>query len=616
MARRPIATLMSGISGPSGRGARRSIAIALLAICLYAGVQLVRAGIEARHARSAFLRAEADISVGNVDSARSSLTTALTSLQRMKLQLDRLGPLLSLSRRLPVIGTQVTAVETFQRSGVLLGDAGLRLSGAVAEALDRPADGAPVASGLDYLRTIGGSLLASIESLDAASAQVGALDGKWLIGPVASAKNDLDGRLPRFQLRAASAARGLDAVIRFAGGEGSRRYLFLNQNPDEIRPTGGFIGTYAVLTAARDGLTLDQFKPTDEFNKAHPDVAVPGAEAGSPFRFSRPPIRQTLANVNHVPDFARAARLAVRLWNEAGEPPVDGVVSFTPAFLARILSVLGPVEVDDYGEKVSADNLIARFDFYTQQLETDPTANVARKGFVGSLARAVLDKALHAPTSQWQAIGQAIGEGFARREGMAWSTDEVVATALAERRWDGTLPSVEGDFFYNAEFSYAAKFNRTLQRTFDHHVEVRADGSAKISTTMVITNPGGGGVLNPGSLSYVTLYGPAGAILGPVPEAPVSLEPAIAGHPAAAWFLNAPPLGVATITVVWDAPEIVRRTAKGWEYSLVWLRIPDHSGDTLNLRVDLPHGWRWKGDGPPEHVDLNADVDSAWAIET
>jgi hypothetical protein len=593
---------------------RRALVFVLLGLGIFTMVQVARAGMEARRARAALLRSEASLSTAGVDPARADLTSALASLERMKAQLDRLGPILSVSRRLPLIGTQVVAVETFQRSGVRLADAGLQVTGAVQDAVSSSNEGSAVAGGLDNLRTVSRALSEGIATVDAASEDMRRLDGKLLIGPVAGARRDLDQRLPKFQDRAASAARGLDALIRFAGGDGPRRYLFLNQNPDEIRPTGGFIGTYAVLAADGQGLHLDQFSPTEKFNAAHPDVAVAGSETGSPFRFARPPIRQTMSNVNDVADFTKAARLAVDLWKSSGETPVDGVVSFTPAFLARILGVLGPVQVPDYQETVSADNLIARFDYYTQQLETDPNANIARKGFVGSLARVVLDKALGAPPSQWQAIGKAMGDGFAGREGMAWSTDASVAGALAERHWDGTLPEVAGDFFYNAEFSYAAKFDRLLRRSFDHHVVIHSDGSATITTTLVMNNPGPPAGLNPGSLSYVTLYGPAGAVLGAVPEPPVSPEPPMAGHAAAGWFLSAPPLGSATLQVVWEAPDIARRTAKGWEYSLSWLRVPDHTGDELHLQVDLPDGWSWEDTGPPATFNLDSDVRGVWPI--
>jgi hypothetical protein len=47
------------------------------------------------------------------------------------------------------------------------------------------------------------------------------------------------------------------------------------------------------------------------------------------------------------------------------------------------------------------------------------------------------------------------------------------------------------------------------------------------------------------------------------------------------------------------------------------LRVPDHTGDAVNLTVDLPSGWSWAGDAaPPSHIDLTQDVASTWRIST
>src|SRR5205807_8794081 len=120
-----------------------------------------------------------------------------------------------------------------------------------------------------------------------------------------------------------------------------RRYLLFSQNPDEVRPTGGFIGTYGVLTAGPDApVALDRYEPIENWTTTHTNARVPNDQLDSVFRFRNPPLPQTLANVNAVPDWPKAARLATELWQRGGEEPVDGVLSVTPAFLARILAVV------------------------------------------------------------------------------------------------------------------------------------------------------------------------------------------------------------------------------------------------------------------------------------
>nr|MBA3303124.1 DUF4012 domain-containing protein [Acidimicrobiia bacterium] len=409
--------------------------------------------------------------------------------------------------------------------------------------------------------------------------------------------------------------QGLTALMSFAGDSGPKRYLFLSQNPDEVRPTGGFIGTYGVLTAEGGQLTLERYDGIEEWIIDHPRAIVPQAEAGSPFRHRDPPIPRTIANVNSIPDWPRAAELAARLWKDGGEAPVDGVISFTPGFLARILSVVGPVSIPSYNETVTAANLHDRLDFQTHRA-TPPTGARA-KDFVAVVAETIMQKLLEAPASQWEPLGSVMGQAFDAREALAWSTDPQVTAALADRGWDGRFRSTDGDFFYNSEFSYAAKNGRGIRRTYDHNVALRADGSARVTTTVTVTNTLPPDPLNASTLAYLTLYGPKGAVVDQAASDGFGFaEPALAGHPAVAWFRAAAPGGgQATVKVVWEVPGLVKKTSNGeLEYSLLWPHLPDHTGDVVNLSVDLPATWTWKGSPPPSQFSLDQEFSGSWRL--
>ncbi len=278
--------------------------------------------------------------------------------------------------------------------------------------------------------------------------------------------------------------------------------------------------------------------------------------------------------------------------------------------------MLGPVEVPDYGETVTADNLIERFDFHTKLVEERQQSNVERKAFVAALAELVVGRMLEAPASQWRPLAQAVGGSFDAREAMAWVEDPEVAETLARQRWDGALPDIAGDFFYDSEFEYASKNGRDLQRTYDHEVQLRADGSARITTKVTIENTGEPGRFNESSLSYLSLYGPQGSLVDEEASDLTIPEPDIAGHPATGGFRQAPPGEETSATVTWEAPAIARQLDDGtWVYSLTWMRIPDHSGDVLNLEVQLPDGWEWDGPAPPERFELEEDLVGAWRLQ-
>jgi hypothetical protein len=407
----------------------------------------------------------------------------------------------------------------------------------------------------------------------------------------------------------------LAAILAFAGDAGPRRYLIFSQNPDEIRPTGGYIGTYGVLRADEKGIELERYASIESWYNAHPDAQVPVEDA--PTVFSVAGVPQTIANVGAIADWPAAAELASELWEQGGEEPVDGAISITPDFLARLLPVLGPVTVPSYGETIDETNLVERSDFYTHQ---EQLAGVTRPGgpkqFVVELAEVVVQRLLELPASRWEPLGKAMALGFDAREAMAWTTDELVNEALARRRWDGVLPVTAGDFHYQAEFAFESKNSRGLRRAFTHDVELRPDGSALVTTAVTVTNSQPRGPYNPDLLRYITVYGPSGSQLAPPSDVDAGPEFGLGGHPAAAWVREVAPLGSSDLTVAWEVPGLLQQRGDGiWEYRLHFMGAPGHRGDTLKLQVSLPEGWSWQGNAPPPEVSLDKDLVGAWTLQ-
>lgn len=576
------------------------------AFSLYHLVRAVQAG---RQGRTAILRAEANLSARRLDVTRADLQLAQQSFSRAKEEVSGLGVLAKVARHTPVVGSQVKASDVFADAGITLSQAGLRLVDAVGVIVNPSDEHLPVSKALDALRATHQSLIPGVAALDAASARLDTLHGAFLIGPLESARQDLSVRLPRIERQARSAETGLASLIAFAGGSGPRRYLFLSQNPDEVRPTGGYMGTYGVLTAAGGQLRLERYDAMENWTGPRPQADVPPDQVGPPFKYHDPPLRQTMGNVNNGPDWPAAAKQAAELWQKGGEAPVDGVISFTPPFLARILSVVGPVSIPSYGETVTAENLADRLDYQTHQ--APPPPGTYRKDFVAVVAEAVMQRLLDAPASQWEPLGRVMGQAFDAREALAWSGDPEIAAAITQRGWDGAFPQTSGDFVFASEFEYAAKNGHGIRRVYDHHVTVGPDGSGRVTTKVTVTNTEPPSAISYSTLAYITMYGPEGGVLNKdASDAFGFPEPAMAGHPANGWFRAAAPNGgQTTLTVVWDVPGLVKRLADGsWRYDLQWMHLPAHKGDVVNLSFELPATWRWKGAPPPAQLSLDQDI--------
>jgi hypothetical protein len=603
------------------RRRRRNLGLGLAAALALVGgftlIHLLRGATAAQRGKAALTRAEASLSARQIEATRQELDIAKEAFVETRARIRALGPVGSVVRLLPVLGNQLKAVDTLATAGLDLSTAGQPLVDAVDAVLHPADDRIPVSAAMDALRSTRATLGPALAAVSKASDDVSRLNGMFLLGPLAQARDDLAERLPRIETRAVSAENGLSALIAFAGENEPKRYLFLSQNPDEVRPTGGFIGTYGLLSAHKGQLKLERYDAMDEWTAVNPDAVVPPDQVGPPFRYHSPPLRRTMNNVNSGPDWPQAAQLAASLWKKAGEEPVDGVISFTPGFMGRVLTVVGPVTVAAYGETVTAENLDARLNFYTHQLPPPPGTN--RKDFVAALAENVMHKLLDAPASQWEPLARVVGEAFEAKQAMAWSSDPIVARSLTERHWDGSFRTRTGDFFFNSEFEYSAKNGRGIRRVYDHHVSIAQDGSARITTKATITNTEPPDVIgnSAGTLAYHTIYGPKGALLDEAASDPLPMkEPALADHPAVGWFRAAAPSGgQTTLTVVWNARDIAVPQKDGlWRYELRWPHLPDHFGDVVNLTFDLPVGWTWTSASPPPQFSLDQEFSGSWLL--
>lgn len=589
-----------------------AVLVGLLTLTLF---RLAQAASAAKDGKRALLQASAELKARHPDAAEVLLGTARNDFRKVRSALAGTGPVLPVARVTPLVRVQVRAMDTMAGAGESVADAGLSLM-PTARRLLTPGGTSSAAKAIAELQSSQPQVDAAATELKQAQKTVVALDGYRLLGPLASAHRDLESRLGDAVRLGAQGQRTLTVLLDLAGADGPRSYLLLSQNPDEPRPTGGYMGSYGVLSGAHGKVRLARYGAMGTWNVAHPKAAIPVAQSPFPFRYAVPPHPQSLGNANATPDWPASAALAARIWQRGGERPVDGVLTFTPALLTRLLAVLGPTKVPGYPDIVTSATVDRRVEYYAHGEASVGKDSAQRKEFIGSLAHAVLDATLHAPSAKLADLGKAMAASLRQREASVWSRRPDVQAAAAGLGWDGALPATVGDFYADAEFAFASKNGRHLLRTFDHTVVLAADGSGSSDTVLVERDaeafvPG----YNIDSHAYITPYGPQGGVLLPSSDPADATEATLTGHPTAGWLRTALPLGQTQLHVGWQSPDLLLRRSDGtWEYRLTFLPQPGHASDVLHLRVALPAGWRWSAAGPPSSVALTGPFSGSWLV--
>lgn len=294
------------------------------------------------------------------------------------------------------------------------------------------------------------------------------------------------------------------------GGNGPRKYLFLLQNNHELRATGGFIGSYALMDvndgAVRRFFVDGIFNPDGQLKeKIIPPKAIQKVSAA-----------WSLHDSNWFPDFPASAEKAIFFYEKTGGPTVDGVITLTPTVMQKLLAVTGPIAIPQYGLTVDAENFIP---VIQEQVEVnyDKEENQPKK-VLADLMALLLERvfALQDRTALY-GVAQALVEGLNEKQMLLYMRHQETQALIDEAGWSGRVLASSKDYLSVIHTNINGyKTDGVIDETIRHAAEIDADGS--IVDTVAITRTHRGGHTpydwwNRVNADYLRVYVPEGSEL-------------------------------------------------------------------------------------------------------
>lgn len=254
-----------------------------------------------------------------------------------------------------------------------------------------------------------------------------------LTSPLVQKYQTLTDQLPKLRQKINQMRNILPLVPAFIAQDSKKTYLVLFQNSAELRPTGGFIGSYGLLSFEK-GKLLD-FSVEDIY-------AADGQLKG----FVEPPepIKEFLGqntwffrDSNWDPDFTVSAERAEWFLQKTTNRNVDGTIAVNLPAVKFLLQALGPLTLPDYNEEVTADNLFDRAE-YRAEIDFFP-GSTQKKDFLGSLAREIFTKAQNGSASDLIKLAQASEAALAQKQILIYLHDTNSQKQLIQQNWAGSL---------------------------------------------------------------------------------------------------------------------------------------------------------------------------------
>lgn len=280
------------------------------------------------------------------------------------------------------------------------------------------------------------------------------------------------------------------ALPQLIGAEGERKYLVLFQNNTELRPGGGFIGSYGILTLSRGkfkGFTVHDVYDADGQLQGHVEP---------PFAIRRymPLVHLYLRDSNFDVDFVKNAQKALfMLHAETGET-VNGVIGVDLSFVQKVIGAMGKVFVASTNDTVTADNF---FLLTEQRAEKNFFAgSTQKKDFLSALFTALQEKLLSANGVSHQKLFEAILQGIEEKHLLLASSDPSLQTVLSVNGLSSALldtreddKTVLNDFVGVNEANIGIdKVNYFVKREITQDIHITDKGQIKESLTLTLHN--------------------------------------------------------------------------------------------------------------------------------
>lgn len=219
---------------------------------------------------------------------------------------------------------------------------------------------------------------------------------------------------------------------------GDKHLLLLMENNNELRPTGGFMGTFGdahIVDGNLLSLNISSIYDLD----------------GQLTKFIQPPFpvyqvndRWFLRDSNWFADFPATAKKITHFYELEGGNTPDEIVAVTPTVMQNLLALTGPIDLPHYGVTLTQDNFIQTIQTESgvrpDQLDNKP------KQILADLFPVVITRLGALPKDQFPQLLQVIQDSLNQKQLVMYSRDPDTEAQINSYNWGGGILDSNRDY--------------------------------------------------------------------------------------------------------------------------------------------------------------------------
>lgn len=379
------------------------------------------------------------------------------------------------------------------------------------------------------------------------------------------------------------------------GFNNPKYYLILNQNPNESRPTGGFLGSYVLVKLYKgkvEKFFVDDIHRIDGQNRSS-DVELPI------------PLRAVttyygMRDANFEPNFATSVHTIQKLYEQAGGGTVNGMMAINPEVVSDILSVVGNLSMPKYKLELTPNNLAVSVQ---KNIEVDNRGAYSPKQLLIDAAPVLIRKLIASDQGELSLIGQKLVKRLMAKDILMYFADPELERITNLLNWGGEVKKIgtNEDYLMISEANLGGnKSSASLSREVLHRATISNDGTINDALKITFNHQGSSKFPDGVNKNYMRIYLPNGSkvdhISGYDEDTQLTTDTAF-GKTVIGFWLTTKPGASSSVVVEYTLPFKLDITAGGEDYKLIMQKQSGIYKNTVKSIVEAGNNLTLSEDG-------------------
>ncbi len=250
-----------------------------------------------------------------------------------------------------------------------------------------------------------------------------------------------------------------------------KTFLLLFQNNMEIRPGGGFIGSFGILKTKGEKITEIGVHDTAVFDSGIDSGVKPPYPLEKIINVENWELRDS----NWSPNFPTNAKKAESLYHlEGGKEKIDGTIAISTDLLPSFLKITGPITIEGYPGEYNSENAITKLEYQVEKGYKEQGIEKGKRKYVmKDLSKKILEKISNSSWTVKRALLRRIEDHLNRKDVMIYFKNDALQDKVRLLGWSGEIKDFDKDYLMMVDANLGAlKTDLHMKRSFVYEIDL------------------------------------------------------------------------------------------------------------------------------------------------